>query len=73
MKTFTFDENGNLTVRDVVMVVVEGDGESLTDEQSTQKDISAAQLAVHLPMLIADMSEAELLQAQAIIKGLRGV
>lgn len=71
MKTFEFDENGNLTVRDLVTVVVEGDGESMEVEQETSQDISAAQLAVHLPMLVLDMSPDDLLQAQAIIKGLQ--
>ncbi|WP_048811558.1 hypothetical protein [Methylobacillus flagellatus] len=72
MKTFTFDEYGNLTVSEVVTVVVEGGGESQEVEQETSRSISAAQLAVHLPMLVVDMSPDDLLQAQTIIKGLAG-
>ena len=70
MKTFTFDENGNLTVTSTVLVTM-GEGDEVQEvEQSTRQDISPAQLAVHLPMLVVDMPSAELLKAQTIIKGL---
>lgn len=73
MKTFTFDQNGNLTVVTTVLVTVGEGDEAQEVEQSTQQDISPAQLAVHLPMLIVDMPPETLLKAQEIIKGLAGV
>lgn len=70
MKTFKYDAKGNLTVKTVlVQTVGEGDeAEEVTTE--TSQEISPAQLAVHLPMLIVDMPAADLLKAQTIIKGL---
>lgn len=64
---FEFDAGGNMTVKN------DTPG---TDENGkpavfvTQYDIQPSQLAAHLPMFRADMSAAELAQAQAIIAAL---
>jgi len=58
MKRFSFDQQGVLTV-----VETAEDGE-------VSRQVNPEQLAVHLPMFVAEMSGDELLQAQSIIKGL---
>lgn len=58
MKTFTFDNLGNLTVRES------------TENGDSQHDMQPEQIERHLPMFEAEMSAAELAQAQAIIDGL---
>ena len=70
MKTFKYDAKGNLTVKTIVVQIVgEGDDAQEVTQESSQ-EISPAQLAVHLPMLVAAMPSADLLKAQTIIKGL---
>lgn len=73
MKKFKFDKKGNISVTETIVVEVEENGETKQVEQTEQRDISAEQLAVHLPMLIVEMPPEILLQAQAIIQGLAGV
>jgi hypothetical protein len=63
MKTFTFDENGNLSVCETFQQEQEGE----PVEGRTQREIEAAQVGAHLPMFDADMTQAELAQAHAII------
>lgn len=63
MKTIEFDANGNMTVKTFTVQEVDG----VEVQNNTQRDISAAQLAAHLPMFADDMTAAELAQAQAII------
>lgn len=73
MKKFKFDKKGNISVTETIVVEVEENGETKQVEQTEQYDISAEQLAVHLPMLIVEMPPEILLQAQTIIQGLAGV
>lgn len=73
MKKFKLDKKGNISVTETIVVEVEENGETKQVEQTEQRDISAEQLAVHLPMLIVEMPPEILLQAQAIIQGLAGV
>lgn len=63
MKTFSFDERGNLTVKIATVQTVEGQ----QVENITQHDIQPGQIKAHLPMFEADMTAAERAQAQAII------
>lgn len=70
MKTFKYDAKGNLTVKTIVVKIV-GEGDDAQEvPQETSQEISPAQLAVHLPMLVMDMPSADLLKAQTIIQGL---
>jgi hypothetical protein len=64
MKTFKFDELGSMTVTGKSMGV-DIDGNPL--EMAVQHDIQPSQLKAHLPMFAADMSSAELAEANAII------
>lgn len=73
MKNFELDDRGNLTIKDVVTVLVEDGEESQEVEQETSRVIIPEQLAVHLPMFISEIDSGMLLQIQTIIKGLRGV
>ena len=73
MKKFEFDKKGNLSVKETIISQVEIEGEMQEIEQQESREISAEQLAVHLPMLIVEMPPEILLQTQTIIQGLAGV
>lgn len=64
MKIFEFDGVGNMKV------TVSSAGKDINNKDvamTSQHDIQPSQLAAHLPMFAADMSAAELAEANAII------
>ncbi|MES2027355.1 MAG: hypothetical protein V4448_17550 [Pseudomonadota bacterium] len=64
MKTFIFDEAGNMTVTE--KTVGKNDAGEVVD-YFTQHDIQASQVERHFPMFKASMSTAEKAEAAAII------
>ena len=67
MKKFKFDDAGALEVLETIsQETLEGG----LFEASTAHVVSAAQLALHLPMFESEMSAEELAHAHAIIAGL---